>query len=112
MNKYKQVPKMSSSLRLFKKPKERKAKNISFLTPSKKYIMIEEFKDELKSLKNILNEIEKLELLREREIKEIKNDTKRKLNMLDDEISNVSENLDVDLATLILRCEIFKHFES
>ena len=74
--------------------------------------MIEEFKDELKSLKNILNEIEKLELLREREIKEIKNDTKRKLNMLDDEISNVSENLDVDLATLILRCEIFKHFES
>ena len=74
--------------------------------------MIEEFKDELKSLKNILNEIEKLELLREREIKEIKNDTKRKLNMLDDEISNVSENLDVDLTTLILRCEIFKHFES
>ena len=74
--------------------------------------MIEEFKDELKSFKNILNEIEKLELLREREIKEIKNDTKRKLNMLDDEISNVSENLDVDLTTLILRCEIFKHFES
>ena len=100
MNKYKQVP------------KERKAKNTSFLTPPKKYIMIEEFKDELKSLKNILNEIEKLELLREREIKEIKNDTKRKLNMLDDEISNVSESLDVDLATLKLRCEIFKHFES
>ena len=100
MNKYKQVP------------KERKAKNTSFLTPPKKYIMIEEFKDELKSFKNILNEIEKLELLREREIKEIKNDTKRKLNMLDDEISNVSENLDVDLTTLILRCEIFKHFES
>ena len=74
--------------------------------------MIEEFKDELKSFKNILNEIEKLELLREWEIKEIKNDTKRKLNMLDDEISNVSENLDVDLTTLILRCEIFKHFES
>ena len=43
MNKYKQVP------------KERKAKNTSFLTPPKKYIMIEEFKDELKSLKNILN---------------------------------------------------------
>ena len=29
------------------------------LTPSKKYIMIEEFNDELKSLKNILNEIKK-----------------------------------------------------
>ena len=34
------------------------------LTPSKKYIMIEEFKDELKSLRNILNERKKLELLR------------------------------------------------
>ena len=50
----------------------------------------------------------KLELLREREIKEIKNDTKRKLNMLDDEISNVSESLDVDLATLKLRCDILR----
>ena len=28
--------------------KERKAKTASFLTPSKKYTMIEEFKDELK----------------------------------------------------------------
>ena len=31
----------------------------------------------------------KLELLRKQEINEIKNDTKRKLNMLDDEISNI-----------------------
>ena len=31
--------------------------------------MIEEFKDELKSLKNIFNEIRKLELLREQETK-------------------------------------------
>ena len=30
--------------------------------------------------------------------------------MLDDEISNISENVDVDLTTLILRCEIFKNF--
>ena len=29
------------------------------LTPSNKYIMIEEFKDEIKGLKNILNEIKK-----------------------------------------------------
>ena len=28
--------------------------------------------------------------------------------MLDDEISNISENVDVDLTTLILRREIFK----
>ena len=39
--------------------KERKAKTPSFLAPSKKYIMIEEFKDELRDLKNILNEIKK-----------------------------------------------------
>ena len=32
---------------------------INFLAPSKKYMMIEEFKDELRDLKNILNEIKK-----------------------------------------------------
>ena len=31
--------------------------------------------------------------------------------MLDDEIRNISENLDEDLTTLILRYEIFKNFE-
>ena len=111
MNKCKQVPKMSTSLRLFKKRKERKAKKTSFLTLSKKYIMTEEFKNELKSFKNTLNEIQKLESLKEQEINEIKNDAKRKLNMLDDEKSNISENLDVDLTTLILRCKILKIFE-
>ena len=40
--------------------KERKAKTPSFLVPSKKYTMIEEVKDELRSLKNILNEIKKI----------------------------------------------------
>ena len=36
--------------------------------------MIEEFKDRIKGLRNILNEIKKkLELLREKEINEIKN---------------------------------------
>ena len=38
------------------------------LTPSKKYIIIKEFKDEIKDLKNILNENKKLESLREKEI--------------------------------------------
>ena len=47
MNKYKQAQ------------KERKAKNTSFLTPSKKCIIVEEFKDELKSFKSILNETKK-----------------------------------------------------
>ena len=34
------------------------------LTPSKKYIMIKEFKDELKSLKTILNEIKKTRIIK------------------------------------------------
>ena len=42
--------------------------------------------------------------MREQEINEIKNETKRKLNMLDDEINNILEKLDVNLTTLELRC--------
>ena len=62
------------------------------LAPSKKYIIIEEFKDK-QSLKNILNGIKNLKLLREQEINEIKNEIKRKL-MLDDEINDILEKLD------------------
>ena len=41
--------------------------------------MLENFKNELKSLKNLLNEIKKkLKLLREQEINEIQNETIRK----------------------------------
>ena len=36
--------------------------------------MIEEFKDELRGLKNTLNEVKKPELLREQEINERKNE--------------------------------------
>ena len=49
-------------------------------TTLKKYIMIEKFKDELKDLKNILNKIKGLELLKEQEMNEIKKERK-KLNM-------------------------------
>ena len=62
------------------------------LAPSKKYIIIEEFKDK-RSLKNILNGIKNLKLLREQEINEMKNEIKRKL-MLDDEINDILEKLD------------------
>ena len=41
--------------------------------------------------------------MREPEINEIKNETKRKLNMLDDEINYISEKLDVNLMTLKIR---------
>ena len=66
--------------------------------------MIGEFIDELRGLKNLLNEIKKLELLREQEINEMKNETKRKWNMLDDEINDILEKLDRNLMTLELRC--------
>ena len=46
------------------------------LAPSKKYTMIEGFKDELKGFQNIFNDIKKkLKLLREQEINEIKNES-------------------------------------
>ena len=44
----------------------------------------------------------------EQEINEIKNETKRKLNMLDDEINNILGKLYVDLAILRLKCEFFE----
>ena len=70
--------------------------------------MIEEFQDEVESLKNIFNEIRELELLREQEINEIKNKTKRKLNMLDDEVNDILQKLDVDLTTLITNANFSK----
>ena len=69
---------------------------------------IEEFRNQLKDLKNILNEIKKLELLRQQEINEIKNETERELIMLNDEMSNVLERLEVNLTTLELRCRFYE----
>ena len=46
----------------------------------------------------------KLGPLREQENNKIKNETKRKLNMLSDEINSILEKLDVNLMTLKLRC--------
>ena len=66
---------------------------------------MKEFKNELKVFRNILNKIKELELLREQEINEIKNETKKELSILDDEISDVLQKLDVDLTTLELRCK-------
>ena len=42
--------------------------------------------------------------MREQEINELKNETKRKLNMLDDETNDILEKLDANLTTLELRC--------
>ena len=56
-----------------------------------------------------MNEIKKkLKILREQEINEIKNETNRKLNILDDEINDILEKLDVDLRTLRLKCNFFE----
>ena len=67
--------------------------------------MIEEFIYELKNLKNILNKIKELELWTKQEMDKIKNEAKRKLNMVDDEISDILKKLDVNVATLKLRCK-------
>ena len=68
------------------------------------YTTIKKFRDELTSLKTILNENNKLKLLWELE-------TKWKLNMLDDNISDSLEELDVYLTTLELKCKLFENFE-
>ena len=47
-------------------------KKPSPLTPSKKYVMIKELMDKIKRLKNVLNETQKLDVLREQEPNEIK----------------------------------------
>ena len=57
---------------------------------------MKEYKNELKDFKNILNKIKELELLGEQEINKIKNETKKKLSVLDDEISNALEKLNVN----------------
>ena len=46
--------------------------------------------------------------MREQEINEIKNETKRKLNMLDKEVKDILEKLDVNLTTVELRCIFFE----
>ena len=81
---------MSLSLGLLKKLKEHI-----------RYTTIKEFENELKDFKKILN---RTRILREREINEIKNEIKRKFNMLDVEISDILENLDVNATVLKLRC--------
>ena len=76
---------------------------INSLASSQKYIMIEEFKDELQDLKYILNKIKKLESLKEQELHEIKDKTKRKLNLLDDQVNSILQKIDVNLTILKLR---------
>ena len=46
--------------------------------------------------------------MEEQEINEMKNETKRKLNMLDGEINNRLGKFYVDLATLRIKCEFFQ----
>ena len=73
------------------------------LTLSKKYIMIEEFKDEIKGLKNILSEIKKTRI-----VKRTRNNWNKKKIMLDDEINSILEKLDVDLINLEPRCKFLE----
>ena len=59
--------------------KRTKTKKYIFLTPSKKYVMVEEFKDELKSFKNILNEIKKTRTIKRTRNKRNKKRDKKKV---------------------------------
>ena len=81
------------------KPKKQIPKMSFPLKHSKKYIMVEEFRDEIRGSKNALNEIKKLESFWAPEINEIK----RKLNMAHDKINDILKKLGVDLTTLQLK---------
>ena len=98
---YSSAESLTNKYKLFR---TKSKQTINSLAPSKKYIMVEEFKDKLRDLKNILNEIKKLEPLREQENNKMKNETKRKLNMFDEETNKILEKLDENLTTLELRC--------
>ena len=69
--------------------------------------MIEEFKDELKSWKNIFNEIKKTRIIK-RTRNKIRNEIKRKLNILHDEVKTILEKLHVVLTTLITKYKFFE----
>ena len=58
--------------------------------------------------KKKLNEMEKIEIIREQQINEIKQDPKIKLNALNDEIDNISENLKFQLKHGTLKSRFFK----
>ena len=92
------MPKIFRSLGSSNKLKEHKLRKTT----------IQKFRNQLKDLKNILNEIKKFELLRQQEITEIKNVTERELSMLNDEMSNVLDRLEVNLTTLELRCRFYE----
>ena len=81
------------------KPKQQIPKMSFPLKHSKKYIMVEEFRDEIRGSKNALNETKKLESFWAPEI----NETKRKLNMAHDKINDILKKLGVDLTTLQLK---------
>ena len=73
-----------------------------------RYMMINEFKDISQLKKNKLNEMEKIEIIREQQINEIKQDAKIKLNAVNDEINNISENLKFQLKHGTLKNRFFK----
>ena len=75
-----------------------------FSTPSKKDTMIEKFRNVKKIKWN-----KKIKIIKKTRNKWNKNGTRRKLNILDDEISNILEKLDVNLTTLKLRCKFCKN---
>ena len=89
--KSKQISKMYFCLGLLRKLREDKLRNT-----------VKEFRDKLKDTKIILNK--KTRIIERTKKKRKKKETKRKLNMLDDEISDILEKLDVNVTTLKLRC--------
>ena len=82
-------------------------KNAELNKAKLRYMLIKEFKDDSAILKTILNEMEKLEMIGEKEINEIQNETKTKLNKLNEEIYRILLNLEFDLCNEKLKRRFF-----
>ena len=91
-NEYHSAESLTNKYKLFRTKSKR---TINSLAPSKKYIMIEEFKDELRGLKNIWDK--KTGTIKRTKNKWNKKWNKKKLKMLDDEINDILEKLDENL---------------
>ena len=89
-------------------------RTINSLVSSKKYTMIEEFKDEQRGLKNILNEIKKTVAIERTRNKWSKKWNEKKIKYTGWWNNDILEKLDVNLTTLELRyifCEKPHDFE-
>ena len=74
--------------------------------PKLKYIMIKLFKDVLKKFESILNEIKKIEMIRQLEMDQTY-EIPKEIEELEIKIVDIPEELNENLGSLTLKCRYF-----